>query len=483
MSNAELKPKLSGLPQNPERENTIGQVSSSTATTKVVKASESTIESKSDGVESPDGVLTVTGQEKAAPAKRISFEDVTAAAYRIKDRVARTMCERSHLSDSLGMEIFFKKDFMQYTGSFKERGARNTLKQLSKEQKTLGVIAASAGNHALALAYHGKDLNVPVTVVMPVVAPMMKVSSCRECGANVIIQGNHIGESKEIATKIAKEKNLLYVNGYDDPTILAGQGTMGLEIIEQVPDADAVIIPVGGGGLLAGVSLALKTLKPDITVIGVESDHCPSFSAALKAGRPVKVETWPTLADGLAVPVVGGNSLATAKPFVDKMLTVSEDFIALAILRLVEQEKAVVEGAGAAGLAAVLAGLVPELKGKKVVIPLCGGNIDTTVLGRCLERGLASDGRLCCFVVRVTDMPGGCAKLTALLAKLGVSIKDILHERAWLYSDIFSVDMKCIVETKNRQHADELHQSLNDEYPGLVRWGPARNYDRRLSDI
>jgi threonine dehydratase len=350
---------------------------------------------------------------------RISFEDVTAASFRIKDGIVRTVCERSQLSGITGMDLYFKKEFMQYTGSFKERGARNALKQLPKKQKEIGVIAASAGNHALALAYHGKQLEIPVTVVMPKLAPIMKVAACRDCGANVILHGNDIGESKEYATRLGKEKGLTYINGYDDPAVLAGQGTIGLEIIEQVPDADAVVVPVGGGGLLAGVALAVKALKPDITVIGVESENCPGFSTAWKAGHPVKVQCMPTLADGLAVPLVGRNAFATAEPFVDKVITVREDYIAIAILRLVEHEKAVVEGAGATGYAACVAGCLPELKGKKVVIPLCGGNIDTTILGRCLERGLAADGRLCRFVVRVKDTPGGCAELTKILADMG----------------------------------------------------------------
>ncbi|XP_062509854.1 L-threonine ammonia-lyase-like isoform X2 [Corticium candelabrum] len=374
---------------------------------------------------------------------RISFEDITAASFRIRDGVVKTLCEKSQLSESIGMELYFKKEFMQYTGSFKERGARNTLKQLTKTQKEIGVIAASAGNHALALAYHGKQLGIPVTVVMPTRAPIMKVTSCRECGATVIIHGDHIGHSKDYATKVGEENGYTYINGYDHPAVLAGQGTIGLEIIEQVPDVDAVVVPVGGGGLLAGIAVAVKALKPEITVIAVESENCPGFSASWKAGHPVKVNSLPTLADGLAVPLVGSNAFATAQPFVDKVITISENHIAIAILRLVENEKAVVEGAGATGFAACIAGMLSELKGKKVVIPLCGGNIDTTLLGRCLERGLAADGRLCRFVVTVRDTPGGCAELTKILSEMGACIKDIFHERAWVYSDIFSVEV-CI---------------------------------------
>merc|ERR1719468_1020887 len=276
--------------------------------------------------------------------------------------------------------MYFKKDYMQFTGSFKERGARYTLRKLSAEQKRIGVIAASAGNHAQALAYHGGLLDIPVTVVMPIVAPIMKVENCKKYGATVIIQGENIGESRIHALKIAAKKGMMYVNGYDHPNILAGQGTMGLEILDQVPDVDAIVIPVGGGGLIAGCALAIKTMKPDVMVIGVEPEFCKSFSTAMLAGRPIPTLTKASLADGLTVPTVGVNAFATGAPIIDKIVSVSEAWIAIAILRLIENEKAVVEGAGAVGLAAVLAGLLPELQGKKVVLPICGGNIDTTLL-------------------------------------------------------------------------------------------------------
>merc|ERR1719384_1082906 len=366
------------------------------------------------------------------------------------------------------MDIYLKKDYMQYTGSFKERGARYTLLMLSDEQKKKGVIAASAGNHALALAYHGGQLNIPVTVCMPVVAPIMKVENCKKFGANVIIHGANIGESRERALQIGKENGYMYINGFDHPNILAGAGTMGLEIIEQVPDVEAVVIPVGGGGLIAGCSVALKTMKPNIKIIGVEPERCPSFATAIKAGTPVFTPTLPSIADGLTVPTVGCNAVATAAPLIDKMVTVSEEWIAIAILRLVEMEKAVVEGGGASGVAAVLAGLVPELAGKKIVIPLCGGNIDTTILGRCLDRGLAADGRLVKFSVTVSDRPGGIAELAKTLCQLGVSIKDMMHERAWIKNDIFSVEVMCVVETKDAEQANFMKNALMEKYDHLT---------------
>ncbi|XP_013413601.1 uncharacterized protein LOC106175947 [Lingula anatina] len=410
--------------------------------------------------------------------RQIQFQDISAAAYKIKNGVQKTPCTWSTMSHHFKTDIYFKKDFLQVTGSFKERGARYTLQMLSKEQKARGVIAASAGNHALALAYHGQELKIPVTVVMPVVAPLMKINLCQQYGARVIVKGVDIGESREHAMRLGKKQQLQYINGYDHPHILAGQGTMGLEIMDQVSDVDAVIVPVGGGGLIAGLALAVKSLSPETLVIGVESERCCSFSNALKAGKPIYTKASSTLADGLAVPTVGVNALATAAPLVDKMVVVSEEAIALSILRLIEIEKAVVEGAGATGLAALIQGKLPELENKRVVIALCGGNIDTTILGRCMERGLAADGRLCTFTATVTDRPGGIAELAKLLAQMGASIKDIYHERAWLKADIFSVQVKVTVETRDKEHARELEQALRAKY-AHVYWGPQKDCNKQ----
>jgi len=397
----------------------------------------------------------------------VSFENVSAAAYRIRDGIVRSPCDKAHISTLVDMDIYLKKDYMQYTGSFKERGARYTLMMLEPEQKLAGVIAASAGNHALALAHHGGQLKIPVTVVMPVVAPIMKVENCKKYGANVIVHGKDIGESRERALEIGKEKGFMYINGFDHPNILAGQGTMGLEILEQVPDVDAVVIPVGGGGLIAGCAVALKTMNPNIKIIGVEPERCPSFANAIKAGKPVYTPTTPSIADGLTVPTVGCNAVATAAPLIDKMVQVSEEWVSIAILRCIEMEKAVVEGGGASGVAAVLAGLCPELTGKKVVIALCGGNIDTTILGRCLDRGMAADGRLVKFSCTISDRPGGMAELTNLLFRVGVTIKDIQQERAWIKNDIFSVEDIVVVETIDAAHAGRMITELKKNFDNL----------------
>lgn len=423
-----------------------------------------------EGVDIPDVELKDKFCDPDNPVC-ITFRDISAAAYKIRDGVQNTPCTLSQMSRTYNMQIYFKKEFLQYTGSFKERGARFTLLQLTAEQQKKGVIAASAGNHALALSYHGMTLGISVTVVMPIVAPLMKVSACRQYGATVIVKGQDIEESKRHAMCISKKKGILYINGYDHPDILAGQGTMGLEILSQVPDLDACVIPVGGGGLIAGAALAIKSLNQNVQIIGVESERCASFSSALHEGHPIYTQCSSTLADGLAVPTVGVNAFCTAKSLIDKMVVVKEEYIALAILRLIEQEKAVVEGAGATGLAAILQGLLPELTGKKVVVALCGGNIDTTALGRVLERGLAAEGRLVRFVVTVSDRPGGIAELTKLIAQMGVSIKDILHERAWLKSDVFSVQVKCVVETRDKAHSRQLEKTLREKYSQVI-WGP-----------
>ena len=358
------------------------------------------------------------------------------------------------------MEIFCKFDNAQRTGSFKERGARNALAQLSPEQKKRGVIAASAGNHAQALAYQGKLLGIPATVVMPQYAPLIKITNCQKLGANVVLHGHDFGEAKAHAHKISDEKGLAYIDGYDDPAIIAGQGTMGIEIVDQIEDVDAVIVPVGGGGLIAGVSLAVKTLRPKTKVIAVEAETVASFSAAMKAGKPTKINLQPTLADGLAIPQVGANAFAIASKHVDLTMTVSEEQIAIAILRLTELEKTVVEGAAATPLAAVLSGKLSDLKGKRVVLLLCGGNIDPNILGRVIERGLVADGRLCRFTAVISDRPGGLAVLARQIANTGASVKQIVHERAFATADVSTVNVLCTVETRNLEHFAQLRAHL-----------------------
>jgi threonine dehydratase len=391
----------------------------------------------------------------------VTFQDIEAARKRIADAVYYSPCPPSiPLSEITGMKIFCKLDNLQRTGSFKERGARNALTQLSPEQQKRGVIAASAGNHAQALAYQGSLLGIPATVVMPKFAPLIKVSTCQQLGATVVLRGEDFGEAKAHADKIAKEKGLAYIDGYDDPAIIAGQGTMGLEIVEQIPDVEAVIVPVGGAGLLAGVSLAVKTLRPNVKIVAVEAENVASFSAALQAEKPTKITMRPTLADGLAIPQVGANAFQIARLLVDVTITVSEEQIALAILRLVELEKSVVEGAAATPLAACMSRKLKELAGRRVALLLCGGNIDPNVLSRVIERGLVADGRLGRFTAVISDRPGGLADLAAQIASTGASVKQVVHDRAFASPDVSAVNVLCTVETRNHQHLAELRALL-----------------------
>ena len=393
----------------------------------------------------------------------ITFEEIEAAQKRIEGAVYLSPCRESiPLSEITGMQIICKLDNLQRTGSFKERGARNALAQLPPEQQQRGVIAASAGNHAQALAYQGKLLGIPATVVMPKFAPLIKIGNCQKLGANVVLHGKDFAEAKAHAHELGNERGLAYIDGYDDPAIIAGQGTMGLEIVEQVPDLDAVVVPVGGGGLLAGVALAVKTLRPKARIIAVEAEYVASFAAAVREGKPVRIDTRPTLADGLAIAQIGSNAFATAAPLVDRIITVTEEQIAVSILRLVELEKGVVEGAAATPLAACLSGHLPELAGKRVVLLLCGGNIDPNVLSRVVERGLVADGRLARFTAVISDRPGGLADLSAQIAAAGASIKQVLHDRAFAGSDVSAVHVLCTVETRNRQHLDELRARLKE---------------------
>ena len=393
----------------------------------------------------------------------ITFRDIEQARDRIKGAVYYSPCPPSiPLSEATGMQIFCKLDNLQRTGSFKERGARNALAQLPPEQQKRGVIAASAGNHAQALAYQGKLLGIPATVIMPKFAPLIKVTNCQKLGANVVLHGNDFGEAKARAHEIAKEQGLAYIDGYDDPAIITGQGTMGMEIMEQVPDVDVVLVPVGGGGLLAGVALAVKTLRPQTKIVAVEADHVASFSAALRTGKPTPIKMEPTLADGLAIPQVGANGFEIARSRVDKTVTVTEKQIALAILRIVELEKGVVEGAGATPLAACLSGQLSELSGKRVVLVFSGGNIDPNILSRVIESGLVADGRLSRFTAIISDRPGGLADLTAQIASTAASIKQVVHDRAFAGSDVSAVHVLCTVETRDNRHLTELRDRLKE---------------------
>ncbi len=392
----------------------------------------------------------------------VTFDQIVAARRRIQNGVLVSSCnEAIPLSEICGCTVFAKKEYLQRTGSFKERGARNALMLLTEAERTAGVVAASAGNHALALAYHGRELGVPVTVVMPIFAPLIKQERCRQMGARVLLSGSNLGEARELADNLVADEGLTYINGFDDDAVIAGQGTIGLEVLEQVGELDALICPIGGAGLIAGVALAVKTMNPAIEIIGVESENTASYQAALRAGSPVETKMRPSLADGLAVPTVGPNAFALAQKHVDRVVNVNEDDIALAILRIVELLKGVVEGAGATSLAALLNGTLADLKGKRVAVLLCGGNIDPTILSRVMERGLVADGRLAQFKAIIEDRPGGLALLAQTIGDAGASIRQVVHERAFTHASVRNVEVECTIEAKSHEHIEDVVKHLD----------------------
>lgn len=391
----------------------------------------------------------------------ITLEDVLEARERIRGGIYASPCVESiPLSQLTGAHVYCKLDYLQRTGSFKERGARNALLRLPQAQRSRGVVAASAGNHALGVAYHGALLGIPVSVVMPRFAPLIKVTNCRSLGATVVLHGSDVAEARTKAVEIAEREGRAFIHPFDNADVVAGQGTMALEILEQTPELDAIVVPVGGGGLIAGIGTVMRARAPHVKVIGVEPDAAPSLTAALASGTPTTVALSPTLADGLAVSRVGEIPFAADSKVVDRVVTVDEASIALAILRLIELEKSVVEGAGATPLAAFIAGKLPELAGRNVVLTLAGGNIDTNMLGRVLDVGLVADGRLSRFTVSVQDRPGGLARLTAVIAEAGASIHELAHDRAFSGPNLSEVRVVCVVETTGPDHVRALLEAL-----------------------
>ena len=392
----------------------------------------------------------------------LTIADIEAARERIRGGIYESPCVESiPLSQLTGAHIRCKLDYLQRTGSFKERGARNALLQLTPEQRLRGVIAASAGNHAQGVAYHGSLLGIPVTVVMPKFAALVKVTNCRHLGATVVLHGADLTEARAEAEALAARDGLTFLHPFDNEHVIAGQGTIALEILEQAPDLQAIVAPVGGGGLIAGIGTVVAARRPEVRVIGVEPERAACLTAALGAGHPVPVRLSPTLADGLAVAQLGARPYEILKRVVHQVVTVDEAAIALAVLRLIELEKSVVEGAGAAPLAEFLAGRLGALAGQKVVLVLCGGNIDLTMLDRVIEVGLVADGRLSRFTVSISDRPGGLARLAEVIASTGASIKEIVHDRAFSGPDLSEVRIVCIVETTGHDHVAALHRALD----------------------
>jgi threonine dehydratase len=390
----------------------------------------------------------------------IDLAAIRAAGDRIHGHVQLSPCVHSpELSRRCGAEIHCKLENLQATGSFKERGACNRLGRLSPDERTRGVIAASAGNHALGLAHHGQLMGIPVTVVMPRWAPLIKLTRCRALGAQVVVHGDCYEDARRRAVELAAERGLVFVHGFEDPDIIAGQGTIGLELLAQLPAIDVAIVPVGGGGLIAGIGTAIKALRPEVRVVGVEARNAPTIGPALAAGAPVATPPRSTLADGLAVSSVGGLCFALARTVVDQVVAVDEAQIAGAILGMAESARLIVEGAGAAPLAAALA-LSRELAGRRVALLVSGGNIDVSIMTRVIDRELVRAGRCGRLTVRISDRPGSLGELLRVVSAAGASIKDIAHDRRFAPVDHAQVSVSCVVETSDRRHLDALLDAL-----------------------
>ena len=391
----------------------------------------------------------------------VSLADVQEAAKRIAGAVVRTPCLKSDtLSRIVGADIWLKFENLQYTASFKERGALNTLLQLTPDERKRGVIAMSAGNHAQGVAYHAGRLGIPATIVMPSFTPNVKVKHTRGHGARVVLHGDTLAEAGAEAHRLAAAEHLVFVHPYDDPRIIAGQGTAALEMLQDAPDIDTLVVPVGGGGLISGCAVAARGLKPYIRVIGVEAAGYAAMRQLL-AGEQVTVG-GDTIAEGIAVRDIGRLPLAIARALLDRVLAVDEVAIERAIALFLEVEKTVAEGAGAAGLAALLA--YPEhFAGRKVGLVLCGGNIDTRLLASVLLRGLVRDGRIVRLRLMIGDLPGQLARVAGLIGGAGGNIVEVQHQRLFGSVVAKATELDVTVETRDRGHARELVSALETE--------------------
>jgi threonine dehydratase len=391
----------------------------------------------------------------------VTLADVEQAAARIRGAVVHTPCLRSEtLSRIAKADIWVKFENLQFTASFKERGALNTLLQLTPDERKRGVIAMSAGNHAQGVAYHAGRLGIPATIVMPSFTPNTKVEHTRSHGARVVLHGDTLSEAGAEAHRIADAEKLVFVHPYDDPRIIAGQGTIALEMLQDVPELDTLVAPVGGGGMIAGCAVAARGLKPGLKVIGVETTSYAAMHQLL-AGEPV-VTGGDTLAEGIAVRDIGATPLAIARALLDCVVTVDEVAIERAIALLLEVEKTVAEGAGATGLAALL--VHPQhFTGRKVGLVLSGGNIDTRLLASVLLRGLVRDGRIVRLRLMIGDLPGQLARVSGLIGGAGGNIVEVQHQRLFGAVVAKRTELDVTVETRGREHARELVTALSVE--------------------
>jgi len=391
----------------------------------------------------------------------ITLSDIQAAATRIRDSIYLSPCPRSEAFSGLtGNHIYLKLDNQQRTGAFKERGALNKLLTLTETERSRGVITASAGNHAQGLAYHSGRHGIRAQIVMPLTTPLTKVSATRGYGADVVLYGANYDEAYEEAARRAGIEGFTFVHAFDDDAVIAGQGTLGLEILQQQPEIEVVVAPIGGGGLIGGIACAIKETNPKVRVFGVQPARLPSMKVALAEGKPVTLSPAATIADGIAVRRSGEHTLPLVQKYVDDVVTVDEEEIANAILLLLEREKTLAEGAGAAAMAALLNHKLP-LAGKRVVALVCGGNIDVTLLSRIIERGLVKDGRLVRLRVHLPDYPGALNQLTAILAQHRANIVETSYDRTYYGVNLGETAIDITMETRGPDHIAELLSALS----------------------
>ncbi len=390
-----------------------------------------------------------------------TLADVHAARDRISDVIYMTPCARSEtLSQMLGCDLYLKLENLQITGSFKERGALNKILQLDAQQKAAGVIAASAGNHAQGVAHVARKYAIPATIVMPETTPLAKIHGTRALGASIILHGSSYDEAYDKAVELQHQQGSTLIHAFDDRDVIAGQGTIGLELLQQVPDMDMVVVPVGGGGLIAGIAVAIKQTQPEVQIIGVEAERMPAMQASLSSGKAEPLRFANTIADGISVARVGQHTLPIVSDCVSGIVTVTEEQIALAIMTLLEHEKTLAEGAGAVGFAALHYRQIEQFKGKKVVVVISGGNIDMTMLARILERGLQSDGRLARIRVIVPDRPGNIAELSALVAEHRANILAITQNRSVSEVELGESEVELLLEARGWNHVDAITKSV-----------------------
>lgn len=392
----------------------------------------------------------------------VTLETIEAARLRLGQAIHLSPCQLSHhLSERTGLELYLKLENLQRTGAFKERGALNKLLTLSEAERNRGVIAASAGNHAQGVAFHAAKLGIRAQIVMPQATPLVKVVATRAFGAEVVLHGANYDEACEEALRRCAEFGLTFIHPFDDPLVIAGQGTIGLELLEQVPELEAVVVPIGGGGLIGGIACALKERNPRIRVVGVEPEKLPSMLRAREAGQPITIGAQATIADGIAVRRVGDHTLPLVMRYVDEIVTVDDEEIASAILMLLEQEKTLAEGAGAAALASLLQAKT-SLRGQRTAVLVCGGNIDVTLLAKIIERGLVKDGRLLRIRVYLLDRPGALLQLTEILARERANIVETIHNRAYYGVSLAETVIDVTLETRGASHITAIGHALSE---------------------